>query len=69
MTLIRKIWPVVRLLVFLAAGLFCTVFIDPDDIGTLKNYLGYILLTFAVFDVFIIIIIPFFKKPGSGRVL
>jgi len=66
---IKKIWPILRLLVFLAAGLACTVCINPDEVGTWKNFLGYLLLTLAVFDIFILLVIPQFKKPKSDRIL
>ncbi len=57
------------MLTFLAAGLAFTVFLRPDENGSLKNYLGYLLLTLAVYDIFVLLIIPFFKKPNPKKML
>ncbi len=63
MTLIRKIWPVVRMIFFLVTGLIFTLLSKEAHTGSFKNYLGYLLLTLAVYDVFVLLIIPVFKKP------
>jgi hypothetical protein len=48
-------WQIIRTLLFIIIGLFNTVLIRPEDIGTWKNYLGYALLIIAVFDIISII--------------
>ena len=51
----RFLWVVVRTITFVIVGLFNTVFIQPEDIGTWKNYLGYGLLILALIDVILLI--------------
>ncbi len=45
------IWSIIRILTFIIVGVFNTLFIKPEDIGTWKNYLGYFLLAFAIYDI------------------
>ena len=45
------IWSIIRILTFIFFGVFNTLFIKPEDIGTWKNYLGYFLLALAVYDI------------------
>jgi len=51
----KKHWTIVRTLLFVIIGLFNTVLIRPEDIGTWKNYLGYAFLLVAVIDIFFLI--------------
>ncbi len=44
-------WPIIRILLFLVLGLMNTLWIRPEDVGSWKNYLGYVLLALAVFDI------------------
>ncbi len=55
-----------RVLLFLIVGIFNTVLIRPEDIGSLKNYLGYVLLLLGVFDAFFLII-RYFKHHKSEQ--
>ena len=48
----KKHWPYIRVLLFIIVGLFNTVLIQPEDVGTWKNYLGYALLVVGVIDAF-----------------
>jgi hypothetical protein len=43
-----------------------TVLIRPEDIGSWKNYLGYLLLFFALVDS-IYLLILLYKKAGGGE--
>lgn len=47
----KKIWPFFRTLIFIVVGLFNTVLIRPEYIGSWKNYTGYFFLALAVFDI------------------
>lgn len=47
----RYIWNAIRILTFIVVGAFNTILIRPEDIGTWKNYLGYFLLVFALYDI------------------
>jgi len=47
----RKYWPALRVVAFLVVGLMNTVLIRTEEIGTWKNYLGYLFLALVVFDV------------------
>ena len=51
----RKYWPLVRTLTYLIVGLFNTVFIRAEDIGSWKNYLGYFFLVMVVVEFIIYI--------------
>lgn len=59
----RKSWPVARTAVFLVVGLMNTVWLRPEDIGTWKNYLGYILLVLGLIDA----VLLFFRFWKSSR--
>ena len=49
--MIKKIWPVFRFCIFIVLGLMNTVFIKPELVGTLENYIGYALLVLALVDI------------------
>ena len=51
----KKYWPVVRTLTYLIVGLFNTVMIRPEDIGSWKNYLGYFFLVMVVVEIVIFV--------------
>jgi len=51
----KKYWPILRTLTFLIVGLFNTVLIRPEDVGTWKNYTGYIFLVIGIVDSFFLI--------------
>jgi len=53
----KKYWPLIRVLTFIIVGVFNTVLLRPEDVGSWKNYIGYLLLILAVID-----IITFFYK-------
>jgi hypothetical protein len=46
----KRQWPILRTLLFIIIGLFNTVFIRHEDVGTWKNYLGYVLLIIGIAD-------------------
>ena len=46
----RKYWPILRFLTFIVVGIFNTVLIRPEDVGSLKNYIGFLLLLLAAVD-------------------
>ena len=52
----KKIWTIIRTLLFIVIGLMNTVLIRPDDVGSWKNYLGYLFLIIAAIDLFYLII-------------
>lgn len=41
---------VIRMLTFITIGLFNTVLIGPEDLGSWKNYAGYGFLALALID-------------------
>ena len=49
-----KYWQIFRTLIFIFVGLINTIFIRTEDIGSWKNYIGYILLLLALYDVTVI---------------
>jgi hypothetical protein len=51
----KKTWGILRTALFIIVGLFNTVLIRPDDVGTWKNYLGYALLLIGIIDAFFIV--------------
>lgn len=53
----KKYWSVLRFLTFIIVGIFSTLLIQPEDDGSLKNYIGSLLLFLAAID-----IIYFFYK-------
>jgi cytochrome b len=50
MTRKMKYWRFLRTLTFLVVGLLNTAFIRAEDVGTWKNYIGYLLLAMAAYD-------------------
>jgi len=48
--MIRGVWNYIRTIIFYTLGIMNTIFIRPEDVGTLKNYIGYILLLLAIMD-------------------
>lgn len=55
MTTNKRTWTIIRTIGFIIVGLFNTVFIKPEDVGTWKNYVGYAFLVLAVFDIIFLI--------------
>ena len=53
--MIRTIWHFIRTAIFYYLGLTYTVFINPVDAGTWKNYLGYLVLLLALFDTYLLV--------------
>ena len=60
---IKQYWMILRTLTFLIVGLMNTVLIKPEDVGTWKNYTGYLLLILAGLDIIYFIIK--IKKGGK----
>jgi len=58
----KKYWAIIRTLTFLLVGVMNTVLIRPEDIGTWKNYTGYLLLIIGVLDSFFLV-----KNYFKGR--
>ena len=52
----KKYWPIIRTLTFLIVGVMNTILIRSEDIGSFKNYLGYLLLILAAVDIIINIV-------------
>ncbi|TFV95557.1 hypothetical protein E4S40_04890 [Algoriphagus kandeliae] len=48
-------WNVIRTILFIVIGLMNTVFIKAEDVGSFKNYLGYVLLVLGLIDAFFLI--------------
>ena len=48
-------WRLIRTVGFYLVGLMNTLLIRDKDIGTFKNYLGYVLIIVAIFDTYRII--------------
>ncbi|NVJ87178.1 MAG: hypothetical protein HWE15_12780 [Algoriphagus sp.] len=48
-------WNLIRTILFLVIGLMNTVFVKPEDVGSFKNYLGYVLLVLGIIDTFFVI--------------
>lgn len=51
----KKHWAISRILLFIIVGLFNTVLIKTEDVGTWKNYLGYAFLLIALIEIFFLI--------------
>lgn len=51
----KKYWPILRTLTFLIVGIFNTLLIRPEDVGTWKNYIGYGLLIIGIIDAIVLI--------------
>ena len=60
MVQLKSYWPILRTLTFIIVGLFNTVLIREEDIGTWKNYTGYVLLIIGIADA-VFLIIKFIK--------
>lgn len=52
----KKQWTILRILLFIIVGLFNTLLIRPEDVGTWKNYLGYALILIAAIEIIFLII-------------
>ena len=63
----KKKWNVFRTLTLIIVGLLNTALIRPGDIGSWKNYLGYLLLMVAAVDVAVFIWKKLKKSPESGE--
>ena len=48
-------WTIIRTVMFYIIGLMNTVLIRTEDIGTWKNYAGYLFLLVAAVDTFFLI--------------
>ena len=48
--MIRIVWNYIRTIILYLLGLMNTLFIRPEEVGTLKNYIGYIFLILAILD-------------------
>ena len=51
----KRYWPILRTLTFIIVGLFNTVLIRAEDIGTWKNYFGYMLLIIGIIDAVVLV--------------
>ena len=49
----KNIWKLIRAATFILVGIINTILIRPEDIGTWKNYLGYLLLILGAIDLII----------------
>jgi hypothetical protein len=57
----KNIWTIIRTTIFIFIGLKSTIFIRPENVGGWENYLGYLLLIFAAFDLSSFLI-KFYRK-------
>jgi hypothetical protein len=57
----KKSWSLIRTVMFIVIGLMNTVLIRDEDIGSFKNYLGYLLLMIGAID-FAYILFKYFKN-------
>jgi len=48
-------WHITRLLGFIIIAVFNTILLRPEDVGGWKNYLGYVIWIFAVYDLYLLI--------------
>jgi len=46
----KKSWSLIRTVMFIVIGLMNTVLIRDEDIGSFKNYFGYLLLIVGIVD-------------------
>ena len=60
----KTIWTIIRTAIFILIGLMNTVFIRQEDIGSWKNYVGYLFLLIAAADSFFLIKKIIGKKKG-----
>lgn len=51
----KNSWTILRTLTFYIVGLFNTLLIKSEDVGTWKNYLGYLLLLIALTDTILLV--------------
>lgn len=51
----KKINYLIIIITTLIIGLFNTLFIRPEDVGTWKNYVGYVFLVICAFNIGIFI--------------
>lgn len=51
----KNAWTIIRTVLFLIIGLMNTVFIRTEDVGSIKNYLGYLFLLVALIDAIFLI--------------
>jgi uncharacterized membrane protein YfhO len=61
----KKIWTLVRIATFIIIGLLNTIMIRPEDAGSFKNYIGYILLMIAAVDISVFLIKLCRKNPNK----
>lgn len=52
---VNHVWSISRILCFVLVGVMNTFLIKPEEIGTWKNYIGYIFLILAISDILILI--------------
>lgn len=51
----KKSWPVIRTFLFLILGLMNTAWAKAEDLGSWKNYLGYLFLLLFVIDATVLV--------------
>jgi hypothetical protein len=65
----KDLWTIMRTLLFIVIGILNTVLIRQQEIGTWKNYLGYLLLTVGVIElaIFLIKMLNRFNQTKTQR--
>jgi hypothetical protein len=65
----KDLWTIMRTLLFIVIGILNTVLIRQQEIGTWKNYLGYLLLTVGVIElaIFLIKMVNRFNQTKTQR--
>ena len=65
----KDLWTSIRALLFIVIGILNTVLIRQQEIGTWKNYLGYLLLTVGVIElaIFLIKMVNRFNQTKTQR--
>jgi hypothetical protein len=58
-------WRIFRTIIFLIFGIWNTIFVSAEAKGTFQNYLGYIILGLAIFEIFFFF--NHFKKNDKSR--
>lgn len=58
----RTLSLIIIIVTTLIVGLFNTVLLRPEDVGTWKNYVGYAFLLICLVNVVILLIIPRRKR-------
>ena len=61
----KKHWRIIRTAIFYLIGLMNTIFINPENIASWENYLGYLILILAVVDTIVIIRKYLWNKKGN----